>query len=88
MVSWWRQGHRTPAAKPPPVCQSSLSRRQLLRYAALVGATFPTVAAFEMENVSVNETSLPLSTVDEVGAKAAESPGSQVACGVTVAGRL
>ena len=29
------------------MCQSSLSRRQLLRYAALVGATLPAVGAFD-----------------------------------------
>jgi len=29
------------------VCESNLSRRQLLRYAALVGATFPVAGAFD-----------------------------------------
>jgi hypothetical protein len=34
-------------ANPEHVCQSSLSRRQLLRYAALVGATFPVASAID-----------------------------------------
>jgi len=41
------QGRRRSASKQEHVCESNLSRRQLLRYAALVGATFPVAGAFD-----------------------------------------
>ena len=42
------------------VCQSSLTRRQLLRYAALVGATFPLASSFDLASAAVLGVGVPM----------------------------
>lgn len=42
------------------MCEASLSRRQLLRYAALVGATFPALKAFGDDFSTLDEFGRPL----------------------------
>ncbi|MCW2673086.1 MAG: hypothetical protein JWP14_1675 [Frankiales bacterium] len=42
------------------MCDSSLSRRQLFRYAALVGATFPLAGAFELADATGVGVALPI----------------------------